>query len=269
MGFLNAYEPWGRRGATALASLVLLFALYKIGAYFLDGYENKKTYEAIRDVYYEAPASPSHAAFPSAIPVAVPAEPAPDAAAHRRISAKFAPLVARNADTVGWIKIDGTKIDYPVMQAEDNEFYLTRDADKNDNAAGSIFMDYRNDAGGKNRNVILFGHDMKNKTMFANLLEYESRWNFENKATIEFDSIYEDARWIIFSAYTTDTSFDYIRTDFKSDEEFGTFLDTVKAKSLHRSEVEVTPQDAILTLSTCSSAGDDARFVVHAKRVSE
>jgi sortase B len=254
------YELWFRRVLLAAAAAVFIFSTYKVAAYVLDGYENKKTYAEIRDLYYEKPAVRLSVPYRPTIPVRQTVQ-----APAMKVLAKFNDLIKKNEDIVGWIKIDNTKIDYPVTQAEDNEFYLDNDANKEKNVAGSIFMDYRNEIGELNLNTILYGHDMKNGTMFADLVWYESRWNFENKAIIEFDTIYSDEKWIIFSAYTTDSAFDYIKTDFNSKEEYKTFLDTVKAKSLHHSNVELTAEDTILTLSTCSSAFDDARFVVHAK----
>lgn len=264
-----------RASLLVTGAVVLLFSLYKIGVYERDGYENKKTYEGIRDAYYGEPAVQGAAPWTNAatdqakpISVAVPSA-EPKVAAKLEFNAKFAELVKVNEDIVGWIKIDETRIDYPVVQAEDNDFYLNNDVNRKSNVAGSIFMDYRNKVGEANRNIILYGHDMKNKTMFAGLIDYESRWNFENKAMIEFDTIYGDAEWVIFSAYTTDSSFDYIKTEFDSDEEFQGFLDTVQAKSLHASDVKATAKDTILTLSTCSSAYEDARFVVHAVRLDD
>ncbi len=268
------YDRLSSKGLFVAGAILLLFSLYKIGAYWLDGYENGKTYAEIKKVYYEQPAVVPLSVRNVPFVLAVPAEPFASqsesaAVAEKTFNPRFTELVKRNADIVGWIKIKDTRIDYPVTQAENNEYYLEHDVNGNENAAGSIFMDYRNEVDGSNagRHYILYGHDMKNKTMFADLLGYESRWNFENKATIEFDTIYGDGKWVIFSAYTTDSSFDYIRTEFSTDEKFQTFVDTVKNKSLHASEVEVTSGDVILTLSTCSSAFDDARFVVHAKLV--
>ncbi|QJD87036.1 class B sortase [Cohnella herbarum] len=264
-----------RTSLLVTGAVVLLFSLYKIGVYAWDGYENKKTYEGIRDAYYEEPivqgaAPKTNPATDQAKPISVAvSSAAAKIPANLEFNAKFADLVKLNEDIVGWVKIDETRIDYPVVQAEDNDFYLSNDVNRKSNVAGSIFMDYRNKVGEANRNTILYGHDMKNKTMFAGLIDYESRWNFENKALIEFDTIYGDAKWVIFSAYTTDSSFDYIKTEFGSDEEFQVFLDTVQAKSLHASDVKVTAKDTILTLSTCSSAYEDARFVVHAVRLDD
>jgi sortase B len=241
-----------------------------VAAYVFASYENKKTYAEIRDLYHagDEEVNKKKAAdqlsrqdnlFES---VQNPVQPIA-----KKINLKFNDLVKQNKDIVGWIKINNTKIDYPVTQADNNEFYLAYDVNKIKNAAGSIFMDYRNQVGSLNRNIIVYGHDMNNGSMFADLLSYESKWNFDNKSIIAFDTLYADGKWKIFSAYTTNFQFDYIKTDFRSTEEYMAFLDTIKAKSIHKSDVELTGDDTILTLSTCSYAFDDARFVVHAKLI--
>jgi SrtB family sortase len=132
------------------------------------------------------------------------------------IQDNFIELLEINQDVVGWLHIEGTVIDYPVLQAEDNDFYLRRDWQKNDNIAGSIFMDYRNDILSiqPGSNTIIYGHRMNDGSMFGELIKYESRWNFENHRIIHLDTLYETYEWEIFSAYITDTSFDYIRTEF-------------------------------------------------------
>jgi sortase B len=155
------------------------------------------------------------------------------------------------------------------MQADDNVFYLERDINKNPNAAGAIFMDYRNNASGSDRHTILYGHNMKDGAMFAELLRYESRWNFENRSIVQFDGLYGDAKWEIFSVYTTEAKVDYLQTDFPTDDAYLSFLETIQAKSLHPKDATLTIDDRILTLSTCSYAYHDARFVVHARLVAD
>lgn len=257
-----SYAKWTRWGLLGAAAGVFLFSSYKVYAYMSDNYESKKTYADAKELYYSRNAEPQ----PSVRPAAV------SAVAERpefpfEINAKFKPLLEMNDDVVGWLRIADTPVDYPVVKTDDNEYYLTHDVKKEENITGSIFMDYRNHIKGYNRNTILYSHSMKNGTMFGAVLRYESRWNFENKPIIEFDTLYGDEEWEIFSAYKTDTSFDYIRTEFDSDEDFQAYLDSVKAKSLHRSDVEVTAQDRILTLSTCYHGLKDGRFVIHAKLI--
>lgn len=254
------YAKWTRWGLLGAAAGVFLFSSYKVYAYISDNYESKKTYADVKEMYYSRDAEPE----PAARTVAVSTGPEKPEFPFE-ILPKFKPLLEMNDEVVGWLRIADTPVDYPVVQTGDNEYYLTHDVKKEENITGSIFMDYRNPIKGYNRNTILYSHSMKNGTMFGAVLRYESRWNFENKPIIEFDTLYGDEEWEIFSAYKTDTSFDYIRTEFDSDEDFQAYLDGVKAKSLHESDVEVTAQDRILTLSTCYHGLKDGRFVIHAK----
>lgn len=257
-----SYAQMTRWGLLGAAAGVFLFSSYKVYAYMSDNYESKKTYADVKAIYYDRNDVPE----PSAEPVAATTGSA-EPEFPFEIRPKFKPLLEMNDEVVGWLRIADTPVDYPVVQTDDNEYYLTHDVKKEENITGSIFMDYRNNIKGYNRNTILYSHSMKNGTMFGAVLRYESRWNFENKPIIEFDTLYGDEEWEIFSAYKTDTSFDYIRTDFDSDEDFQAYLDGVKAKSLHESDVEVTARDRILTLSTCYHGLKDGRFVIHAKLV--
>ncbi|MFC5530557.1 class B sortase [Cohnella yongneupensis] len=272
-----AYAQWIRRGMLAIAAGVFLFSSYKVYAYVSDNYESKKTYASIKELYYAPNADKAVSADGNtATGDKQTTENRSDSATTSvagsdafSVSPKFKPLLEVNDEIVGWLRIADTEVDYPVTQTDDNEYYLTHDVKKEENITGSIFMDYRNNIKGYNRNTILYSHSMKNGTMFGAVLRYESRWNFENKPIIEFDTLYGDEKWEIFSAYKTDTSFDYIRTDFKSDEDFQQYLDTVKAMSLHKSDVEVSASDQILTLSTCYHGLKNGRFVVHAKLIRE
>jgi sortase B len=155
--------------------------------------------------------------------------------------------------------------DVPVTQANDNAFYLEHDVNKQKNKAGSIFMDYRNNVELSNRNLILYGHDMLDKSMFAAILSYESKYYWDAHPIIHFDTKFNNQDWEVFSAYTTDVNFDYIQTDFKSNQEYKQFLQLIQKKSLHSSTIKLTEDDTILTLSTCSYAFNNARFVVHAR----
>jgi sortase B len=262
-----SYVKWMRLGLLGLAAGVFLFSSYKVYAYVSDNYESKKTYTTIKDLYYTPQADNVIHTNTNISGLSGPTQTSAPGAFEFAISPKFKPLLEKNDEIVGWLRIDDTPVDYPVTQTDNNEYYLTHDVNKKENITGSIFMDYRNNIKGYNRNTILYSHSMKNGTMFGAVLRYESRWNFENKPIIEFDTIYGDEKWEIFSAYKTDTSFDYIRTDFASDEEFQQYLDTVKAMSLHKSDVEVTASDQILTLSTCYHGIKNGRFVVHAKLI--
>jgi len=258
---------------------VLTFSVYKITSYYTDEYRSQQQLGKLQSLYYApatmaVPSAQEQSPVPSPSPTSrhMPDQPEADelsplVANEPAVQEHFLPLLEKNDDIVGWLSITETLVDYPVLQSDDNEFYLTRDIEKNDNVNGSIFMDYRNTIETPERHTILYGHNMKNKTMFASLLNYESRWYFENHPIITFDTLYENRQWQIFSAYFTDTDDKYLQTDFKDAAAFGVFLGTIQNKSLHHSDVILSEKDSILTLSTCSTQSSDGRFVVHAKLI--
>src|SRR5690625_2486733 len=164
----------------------------------------------------------------------------------------FLPLLEQNEDVVGWITVKGTKIDYPIVQAEDNFHYLTRNFYHKESRAGSIYLDYRNDVHLKDeKNVVVYGHRMKDGSMFQHLTKYLDEDFFHTFNKIEFDTLYDSYEGEIFAVYNTLTTFNYIETNFKDDAEFGQLLDEITATSLYSSEIEVDESDMILTLSTC------------------
>lgn len=178
-------------------------------------------------------------------------------------------LQEMNADTVGWIKIPDTNIDYPIVQAKDNEYYLTRDFHKKRNSGGSIFMDYRNDGKMGNTNNIIYGHNMKDKSMFQNVMNYKDKDFFDNNRIIYTYTPDGVQRWEVFLLFVTDIRFDYLVADFDTDREFRTYINAVWRKAWQKADVELTSQDKLLTLSTCSYEYDDARTVLMARLIEE
>jgi sortase B len=178
---------------------------------------------------------------------------------------KYDDIRSLNDDFVGWLKIPDTPIDYPVVRGNDNEFYLKHGFDSKKNVSGAIFMDYRNGME-EDKNVIIYGHNMKNGTMFKGLMNYKNRDFFNEHRIVSFDTGKEKSRWKIFSVYVTDTGFNYIETHF-SNGTFQEFVDKVGRKSIYDTAENLDEINEILTLSTCSYEFDDARFVVHAARI--
>lgn len=174
-------------------------------------------------------------------------------------------LYNKYEDYRGWIKVDNTNIDYPIVQGKDNSFYLDKDINKNYVSSGSIFMNYLNN-GFNDENTILFGHHMRNKTMFAQLEKYKEKEFFHNnndiKIEVENDKI---LTYKVFSVYVTDANDNYIKTNFDNKSEYKEFLDKIKNKSIYKSDINVDENDKIITLSTCSYEFNDARMVVHGK----
>jgi sortase B len=188
---------------------------------------------------------------------------------NRPTKINFKSLQERNPDTVGWIEIPGTEINYPIVKGDDNDFYLHRDFQSEKSKSGTIFMDYRNDGDFTNRHSILYGHNMRNGSMFAGLMAYKDSAFFAQNDKIFIDMPEGRTIWQIFAAYVTTTDFYYIITDFPDDPSFSSFLQTIESKSSFQSTVSPVASDHLLTLSTCTYEYDDARFVVHAIRVDD
>lgn len=172
-------------------------------------------------------------------------------------------LYSKNKDFKFWLKIDNTNIDYPVVQGPDNKYYLKNDFYKQESSSGSIFMDYRNKVNDKN--IILYGHNMKNKTMFNNLLKFKDESFFKENNKIRIIKDNKEYNYEVFSVYTIDDRYDYLVTSFSSIELFNSYLNRIKSKSLYKSDVSISGSDSIITLSTCSYEFKNARTVVHGK----
>lgn len=186
---------------------------------------------------------------------------------NNKYTVDFSLLKSQNSDTVAWIKVSGTNIEYPVVKAKDNEYYLTHSFDKSSNSAGWIFADYKNKFDGTDKNIVIYGHNRKDKSMFGSLKNIlSSEWqNTSENTEITFVSENENCIYKVFSVYQIEKENYYIKTNFNSSSEFEKFLETIKTRSVKDFETPVSSADSILTLSTCA-ANDDYRTVLHAKK---
>ncbi len=177
----------------------------------------------------------------------------------------FKKLREINPHTVGWIKVDGTNINYSVVQAQDNEYYLNHTFDNSYNSAGWIFMDCANKLDGTDKNIVIYGHNRKDGSMFGSLNNILNEdWINKNKEVLFFTE-QETSKYEIFSVYEIKNEDYYIKTQFR-DEEFSEFIKTIKDRSIYNLNVDVKETDSILTLSTCGS-NSKYRLVLHAKRI--
>ena len=179
----------------------------------------------------------------------------------------FNELLQKNSDTVGWIEVKGTNINYPVVQTTDNSYYLSHAFDKTQYDAGWVFMDYRNDATNFDQNTIIYAHSRYNQTMFGSLKNIltSSWYNNKNNYIIRMSTPTENTMWQVFSVYHIETTNDYIQTEFASDEEYQSFLDMLKGRSAVTFDTSLNTTDKILTLSTCYNKTD--KVVMHAKLI--
>ena len=179
----------------------------------------------------------------------------------------FSSVLAENPDIVGRINIEKLGITYLVTQADDNKHYLKTGYDGKGSKSGTIFLDYRCDANTVplKGHYIIYGHNMKDGSMFHSLTDYKNEFSFYDNAVIRFDTLYQDYEWEVFSAYITDTNFYFIDTVFSSNDEWLDFLHNIQQKSLYTTDAKLSADDVILTLCTCTYEFDNARFVVHAR----
>lgn len=175
----------------------------------------------------------------------------------------FDKLEQINSDVVGWINIKGTSIDYSILQAGDNDYYLRRSIDGNYSWFGWPFMDYRNSGEFTDRNTILYGHNITSGLMFADL-ENIVNGSYGNDIDVYIYTKDKTRVYKVFSTYIVDPEDYYLTTVFYDDEDFGEFVNALKNRSLIDFNVPVFGQDKIITLSTCTS-DSLRRIVLHAK----
>lgn len=176
----------------------------------------------------------------------------------------FDSLKKINSDTVAWIKIENTKINYPVVQDGTNSYYLEHAYDKKHNTMGWIFMDKRNNPENLDQNTIIYGHNVKSGLMFGTLkyLLNDSWYKVPSNQIITFNTPYKNMKWQIFSVYRREESTEYLKNEFNSKEEFMEFINSIKQRSRYDFGIEIKDTDKILTLSTCYT--NTTRTVVHA-----
>lgn len=195
-------------------------------------------------------------------------------------SNKFAELQKINPDIKGWIHIPDTVVDYPILQSgeDDPEYYLYLDYEKNYSKYGSLFFDARNSIhleDPNSKSLIVYGHSMNDGRMFGSLLNYGSLDYYKAHPTFELDTIDYEGDWKIFSVFKTNTlssqgePFNYLRTSFSSDSDFLNFIYQMEIRSLFDTGVDVSADDQIVLLSTCSYEMDGFRTVIAARKVRE
>ena len=189
----------------------------------------------------------------------------------RRYKQLFETLRRKNSHTVGWLQVRGTRIDYPVVQASDNEFYLTRDFHRRRNALGWVFMDFRNNVEELDHNTIIYAHNINGGVMFGTLrYALNSRWQRnESNMVITFNTPYAEMRWRIFSVYRINATSDYLITNFFHETAHQQWLDKLRRRSVHDFGVRPVAFDRILTLSTCHGRGGNERLVMHAVLITD
>lgn len=179
----------------------------------------------------------------------------------------WAKLSSANPDTVAWLSVPGTEVNYPVVQTGDNDYYLDHSFEKKYNRAGWIFADYRNNLEDFDQNNIIYGHGYLTGVMFGTLRNVLGRgWQLQpENHLIKLSTPTQETSWKVFSVYQIKTTSDYLDIAFGGDEEFADFLGLITERSFYNFGDSPTTVDRILTLSTCYNYQD--KTVVHAKLI--
>lgn len=283
----------------AVCLIVFVFSIYKIGSKLYGYYIDNKRYVSIRgDIesidhqeVFERMFDETSATLPEAsignepsqteqtkeAIESIPVVPIlyktingnPDELSDKGIFREYEALKKINNDLAGWIKMPGfdKPIDYPVVQAQDNDYYLYRDFYQNNSYAGSVFLDHRNHTVFPDRHMIIYAHAMNDKSMFGNLKEFPQKPElYTVNDVIYIDLMNYRMEYRVFSVYYEDETYNYRQVEFGSNESYDVFLQRIKGKSVHDFGIDLNYNDRILTLSTCNnSLGKNIRSIVHAK----
>jgi sortase B len=231
---------------------VFIYSIYNIIDWYIAGKKNEKIINDINDAIIEEEIEEEIVDEDTSLTV------------------DFEILKEKNSEAVGFIKVNGTKIEYSVVKHKDNFYYLTHSFDRSYNKYGWIFANFENKFDGTDKNITLFGHNMRNGSMFGtlkNVLTEEWQSNEDNHKVL---FITEEGKFIyqVFSTYKIYKEEYFATSNFKDDSEFLTFINKIKKRSNKDYNVEVTENDQILTLSTCHS-NNNYRVVLHAKKMYE
>lgn len=226
------------------ALMIFAYALIRLGTIFLEYGKGQQSYEKIKE-------------FTSDTKVGAGGDMPKD------FTVDFKELKRINPDTVGWIRFEHMDISYPIVQGNDNDYYLTHSFYKEEIKCGSIFIEAENAPDFSDRNTFIYGHNMKDKSMFAKLNMFKDEQVYrENPEFLIYteEGIY---RYSIFSCYQADVSWDSFVYQFADEQQYGEWLQKIKGRSLYDTGVKPKAEQKTVTLMTCTPAGEEYRFLVH------
>ena len=187
---------------------------------------------------------------------------------------EYSDVFALNQKLIGWIKIDGTKVDYPVLQTSNNDYYLDHNFDQEEDKNGSIFLDKDCSILPRSQNLLIYGHNMKSGKMFGTLKNYKDESFYKEHPQIQFDTIYEKGTYDVMYVFSevvheeTEVTFKYYQfINANSADEYNSYMNDMAEMSLYDTGVTSVYGDALLTLSTCDYTQGAERFVIVAKKV--
>ena len=188
---------------------------------------------------------------------------------------KVEELQSSNSDIKGWIKIDNTIINYPILQGIDNDYYLTHDYNKEKNKYGSIFLKKECDLNNTNSNLIIYGHNMKDELMFNSLLKYEDNSFYDEHKLINITTENEERQYEIVSVFKSRVFYKdeknvfryYNYLNFNDENQYNEYITNVKKEQLYETGITATYGEQLLTLITCEYSQENGRIIVVAKKI--
>ena len=257
-----------RKAGVILCAAVAAACFGYFGVYCFFSDRTRTEYQDLAQLKETGPVSAQGTLFRTGDPATGEEEP------ELQILDEYKTLYQKNKKMVGWLKIEDTDIDYPVMQTVNNEYYLDHNFDQEYDKNGSLFLDKDCDIVHRNTNLIIYGHHMKSGRMFGNLNQYSSKDYYEKHSKIQFDTIYEKGIYEVMYVFRSriynedEIVFKYYQfLDAESEKEFDSDMQEMAALALYDTGVTASYGDQLLTLSTCDNSETDGRFVVVAKRV--
>ena len=272
-------NKWLRLGLILFFSVTFLLSAFMLGRYYWESDKQQAQFDELAEMVRQATPSVSNRPIPQTptplIPTpeddlqedSAPQEPAEPLPQYIEVS-------KLNSDMIGWMCIDGTRINYPVMQTLNNpDFYLKRDFYKNYSGHGCLYVREQCDVDAPSDNVTIYGHNMKDGSMFADLLNYRNKSYWESHRYIFFDTLTEQRTYEIFAIFKTTASkgkgFAYHQfVDADNEAEYNEFIEDCLKLSLYNTEIVPVCGEKLITLSTCEYTQSNGRFVVVARRIS-
>lgn len=248
-----------RKIAFWLFLILLIVSAVKVVSYFTDSFNRSKKAEEAANSWYAATASNKEKTNEDGTLIS------------------FDELKEKNSDIKGWLKINNCKINYPVYQTDDNDFYLNHDMDKKSSKYGALFIDKDSQIGREKngRNTVIYGHSMRDGAMFGELKKFLDISFYSKNKIIDFTSLYSANKYKVFAVFVTNTLpehnsgevFDYSKSSFISENDFNAWINSIQQKSIITTNIDVNFDDEILTLSTCAYDFEGARLVVMARKI--
>lgn len=273
-------KRWMSNVLIAVFAAVFLLCAYFLADYFMDSRQRQNEFASLADLVEQVQQEQEQTKTTD--PAETETAPAdsglvqvtnPETGETVDVLKEYAQLYLMNNHLVGWMELEGTKLNYPVMQTPDStDYYLHKGFDRSYSAHGCLYAREECDVGAPSDNITVYGHNMKDGSMFAPLFKYENKRFWEQNPYITFDSLTEHRTYQVMAVFYTTASegegFAYHLFEDAADEaEFYDFVDTCKELAIYDTGVTASYGDKLITLSTCEYSRTNGRFVVVAKRV--